>query len=117
MDRRRRDNCEDNFLVHRNDTKRSCYGTLTLRWLILTTIAAFLGCTGLAPSSEPMGGGINLEYLLGDRRPAESADDLLIDDPEYTEYLERKRWQDFQAYQEWRRRRSEQGASGNDGSN
>ena len=75
------------------------------------------GCAGLALAPESTGDGINLEYLFGERRPAEQADGLLIDDTEYAEYLEWKRWQDFQAYQEWKRRRDEQGTSGDAVSN
>ena len=67
---------------------------------------------GLAPPSETAGGGINLEYLFGVRRPAEQANTSLIDDPEYVEYLEWKRWQDFKAYQEWKRRRDEEASPG-----
>ena len=88
-----------------------------MRWSVLATIAALGGCAGLAPPAETAGGGINLEYLFGVRRPAEQADASLIDDPEYAEYLEWKRWQDFQAYQEWKRRRDEQGTSGDAVSN
>ena len=79
--------------------------------MVLAAIAVLGGCTGLAPPSETTGGGINLEYLFGVRRPAEQTDVSLINDPEYVEYLEWKRWQDFQAYQEWKRGRDEQGTS------
>ena len=105
------------FLAHRNKTKWSQHGASILRWSVLVTIAVLGGCTGLAPSSETAEGGINLDYLFGVRRPAEQADASLIDDPEYAEYLEWKRWQDFQAYQEWKRRRDEQGTSGDAASN
>ena len=98
-----------NFLAHRSETKWPRHRTNTLRWLVLATIAALGGCASLAPPAETAGGGINLEYLFGVRRPAEPADASLIDDPEYVEYLNWKRWQDFQAYQEWKRRRDEQG--------
>ena len=104
-------------MAHRNETKWSQHGASTLRWSVLVTIAVLGGCTGLTPPSETAGGGINLEYLFGVRRPAEQADASLIDDPEYAEYLEWKRWQDFQAYQEWKRRRDEQGPSGDAVSN
>ena len=113
----RRGNREGNFLAHRNETKWPRHGTSTLRWSVLATIAALGGCASLAPPADNAGGGINLEYLFGVRRPAEQADASLIDDPEYAEYLEWKRWQDFQAYQEWKRRRDEQGASGDAVSN
>jgi hypothetical protein len=85
--------------------------------LVLATIAALGGCAGLAPPADNAGGGINLDYLFGVRRPAEQVDASLIDDSEYMEYLEWKRWQDFQAYQEWKRRRNEQTASGDAVSN
>ena len=105
-------------MAHRNETKKwSRYGTSTLRWSVFAAIATLGGCAGLAPPSETAGGGINLEYLFGVRRPAELSDASLIDDPEYAEYLEWKRWQDFQAYQEWKRRQDEQGTSGDAVSN
>ena len=110
-------NRKGNFLVHRNGTKWSRHGTSTLRWSVLAIIATLGGCAGLAPPSETVGGGINLDYLFGVRRPAELADAPLIDDSEYAEYLEWKRWQDFQAYQEWKHRRDEDRVSGDAGSN
>ena len=113
----RRGNREGNFLAHSNDTKWPYHRISALRWSVLATIAVLGGCVGLGPPAETGGGGINLEYLFGVRRPAEPADASLIDDPEYAEYLEWKRWQDFQAYQEWKRRRDEQGASGDAVSN
>ena len=103
--------------MHRNETKRPRDGTSTLRWSILATIAALGGCAGLTSPSETAGGGINLDYLFGDRRPTERADTSLIDNPEYAEYLEWKRWQDFKAYQEWKRLRDEQSVSGDTVSN
>ena len=106
-----------NFLAHRSETKWPRHRTSTLRWSVLATIAALGGCASLAPPADNAGGGINLEYLFGVRRPAEQADASLIDDPEYAEYLEWKRWQDFQAYQEWKRRRDEQATSGDAVSN
>ena len=105
------------FLAHRNEKKWSRHGTSTLRWLVLATIAVFGGCAGLTPPSDNLEGGINLDYLFGIRRPAEQADASLIDDPEYVEYLEWKRWQDFRVYQEWKRSRDEQGKSGDAVSN
>ena len=112
-----RGNREGNFLASRKETKWSRCGRSTLRWLVLATIAVLGGCAGLAPAPESTGGGINLEYLFGVRRPAEQADVSLIDDPEYAEYLEWKRWLDFQAYQKWKRRRSDQETSGDAASN
>ena len=105
------------FLAHRNETKWPRHGTSTLRWLVLATIAVFGGCAGLTPPSDNLEGGINLDYLFGIRRPAEQSDASLIDDPEYVEYLEWKRWQDFRVYQEWKRSRDEQGKSGDAVSN
>ena len=110
-------NREGNFLTHRIERKWLSHRKSTLRWLILATIVALEGCAGLAPPAETAGGGINLEYLFGVRRPAEQASASLIDDPEYAEYLEWKRWQDFQAFQKWKRRRDEQGTSGDAVSN
>jgi len=104
-------------LAYRNKTKWFRHGTSALRWSVLVAIAALGGCVGLTPPPDTGGGGINLEYLFGVRRPAELSDASLIDDPEYAEYLEWKRWKDFQAYQEWKRRRNEQGTSGNAASN
>ena len=103
--------------MDRNEIKWPRHGTGRLCWLVFVAIAALGGCTGLAPRSDNAGGGINLDYLFGVRRPAEQADTSLIGDPEYAEYLEWKRWQDFQAYQEWKRRRDEQGTSGDSASN
>ena len=117
MAKGRRGNREGNFLAHRNETKWLRHRTSPLRWSALATIAALGGCASLAPPADNAGGGINLEYLFGVRRPAEQADASLIDDPEYAEYLEWKRWQDFQAYQEWQRRRDEQVTSGDAVSN
>ena len=117
MAKGRRGNREGNFLAHRNETKWSRHGTSTLRWLVLATIAVFGGCAGLTPPSDNGGDGINLDYLFGIRRPAEQSDASLIDDPEYVEYLEWKRWQDFRVYQEWKRSRDEQGKSGDAVSN
>ena len=117
MAKGRRGNREGNILAHSNDTKWPPHGTSTLRLSVLVVVAALGGCTGLAPPADTAEGGINLEYLFGIRRPAEQADASLIDDPEYAEYIEWKRWQDFQAYQEWKRRRDEQGTSGDSTSN
>ena len=100
------------FLAYRNETKWSRHRTSTLRWLVLAAIAVFGGCAGLPPPPDDTGGGINLDYLFGIRRPAEQSDASLVDDPEYMEYLEWKRWRDFQVYQEWKRNRDEQGKSG-----
>jgi hypothetical protein len=117
MTKGRRGNREGNVLVHRKETKWPRHGTSTLRWLAFATILALGGCAGLAPPTDDAGGGVNLDYLFGVRRPAEQTDASLIDDPKYAEYLEWKRWQDFQAYQEWKRRRDELGISGAAASN
>jgi hypothetical protein len=100
------------ILTYRNEPSWPRHGTSTLRWLVLAAIAVFGGCAGLTPPSDNEGGGINFDYLFGVRRPAEQSDASLIDDPEYVEYLEWKRWQDFRVYQEWKRSRDEQGKSG-----
>ena len=105
------------FLAYRNKAKRSRYRISTLRWLVLSTIVVFGGCAGLTPPSDNVGGGINLDYLFGERRPAEQSATSLVDDPEYVEYLEWKRWQDFRAYQEWKRSWDEQRKSGDAVSN
>ena len=89
-----------------------------LRWSILLAIAAVLGgCAGFTPPSDNAGRGINLDYIFGARRPAQPTDASLIDDPIYAEYVQWKRWQDFQAYQEWKRRRDDQGISADAASN
>ena len=37
-----------------------------------------------------------------DKKDGGDASQIAIDDPEYAEYLEWKRWQEFKAYQEWK---------------
>ena len=37
-----------------------------------------------------------------DKKDADDPSQIAIDDPEYAEYLEWKRWQEFKAYQEWK---------------
>ena len=37
-----------------------------------------------------------------DKNDDGDASQIAIDDPEYAEYLEWKRWQEFKAYQEWK---------------
>jgi hypothetical protein len=71
----------------------------------------------LSPPANNADGGINLDYVFGDRRPSKQLNASLIDDPEYVEYLEWKRWRDFQAYQEWKLLREEERASGESGTN
>jgi hypothetical protein len=104
-------------LAHRNGTKWPRRGKSKLQQSVIVTIVALGGCVGLPPPSEKDAGGINLDYLFGVRRPTEQAPVSLIENSEYEEYLEWKRWKDFQAYQEWKRSRDEQGKSGDAVSN
>ena len=87
--------------------------------LLLTLIASVIlgGCSSLALPPQDSDSGINLRYLLGDRRTVGEATGPLVNDSEYAEYLEWKRWQDFQAYQEWKGQRDEQAISGDAVSN
>ena len=75
------------------------------------------GCNSLALPRQDSDSGINLRYLLGDRRTVGEETGPLVNDSKYAEYLEWKRWQDFQAYQEWKRLRETEGESTNSRSN
>ena len=85
----------------------------TLDWIhkrrrqcfVLLLILVISGCARLSPIADEGAGGINPDYIFGDRRPG--TDTAIIDDADYAEYLEWKQWQDFQAYQKWRNSRGE----------
>jgi hypothetical protein len=51
-----------------------------------------------------IGYGFSIEFFGGDKDKKDDGDasEIAIDDPEYAEYLEWKRWQEFKAYQEWK---------------
>ena len=74
---------------------------------VLIVMLTLTGCAGLSSNSDKTLGGINPDYLFGDRRPG--TDTLLVNDADYAEYLEWKQWQDFQAYQKWRSLREGEG--------
>ena len=80
------------------------------QFFVLTFVLLISGCGALPPISDEATGGINPDYIFGDRRPG--ADTPIIDDADYAEYLEWKEWQDFQAYQKWRSSRGEVGTIG-----
>ena len=73
--------------------------------LVLVIVVVIGGCARVAPLSDANGskGGINFDYLFGDRRTVDRGNVSLVDDSEYAEYLDWKKWRDFQAYQEWKR--------------
>ena len=89
------------------------------RILPLTLVALTIlgGCSSLAPQRQDNESGINLRYLFGDRRTVAEGTGSLVEDPKYSEYVEWKRWQDFQAYQEWKRLREVEGESTDSDSN
>ena len=80
--------------------------------LVLLLIFVISGCARLSPIADEGAGGINPDYIFGDRRPG--TDMPIIDDSDYAEYLEWKQWQDFQAYQKWKNSRGEAGSIGSD---
>ena len=51
-----------------------------------------------------IGYGFSIDIFGGDKdkKGGDDPSQLAIDDPEYAEYLEWKRWQEFKAYQEWK---------------
>jgi len=49
-----------------------------------------------------IGYGFSIDIFGGDKKDGDDPSQLSIDDPEYAEYLEWKRWQEFKAYQEWK---------------
>ena len=49
-----------------------------------------------------IGYGFSIDIFGGDKKDGDDPSQLSIDDPEYVEYLEWKRWQEFKAYQEWK---------------
>jgi|TARA_Y100000310_G_scaffold249301_1_gene255345 hypothetical protein len=49
-----------------------------------------------------VGHGFSFKIFRRDKEDGDSPSQLAIDDPEYAEYLEWKRWQEFKAYQEWK---------------
>ena len=55
----------------------------------------------LSPRRQ-IGHGFSIEIIGGDKKDDGNPSQLAIDDPEYAEYLEWKRWQEFKAYQEWK---------------
>jgi len=55
----------------------------------------------LSPRRQ-IGHGFSIDIFGGDKKDDGNPSQLAIDDPEYAEYLEWKRWQEFKAYQEWK---------------
>ena len=49
-----------------------------------------------------VGQGFSIRLFGGDKKDGGDPSQLAIDDPEYAEYLQWKRWQEFKAYQEWK---------------
>ncbi|MBD84235.1 MAG: hypothetical protein CL400_03650 [Acidiferrobacteraceae bacterium] len=49
-----------------------------------------------------VGQGFSIDIFGGEKKEGDDPSQLAIDDPEYAEYLEWKRWQEFKAYQEWK---------------
>jgi hypothetical protein len=49
-----------------------------------------------------VGYGFSITIFGRDKKDGDDSSQLAIDDPEYAEYLEWKRWQEFKAYQEWK---------------
>ena len=51
-----------------------------------------------------IGYGFSIDIFGGDKdkKGGDDPSQIAIDDPEYAEYLEWKRWQEFKAYQEWK---------------
>ena len=52
-----------------------------------------------------VGQGFSIRLFGGDKKDGGDPAQLEIDDPEYAEYLEWKRWQEFKAYLDWQRQR------------
>ncbi len=68
-----------------------------------TVQSSTTGTSDVNPKSEE-GPGINLSAFF--RNPGGSlTPSPVVDDAEYAEYLEWKRWQEFKAYLEWQRQR------------
>ena len=55
----------------------------------------------LSPRRQ-IGHGFSIDIFGRDKKDDGNPSQLAIDDPEYAEYLEWKRWQEFKAYQEWK---------------
>tara|TARA_Y100001934_G_C12310005_1_gene754453 strand:+ start:569 stop:955 length:387 start_codon:yes stop_codon:yes gene_type:complete len=49
-----------------------------------------------------IGQGFSLDFFGSNKKDGDDPSQLAIDDPEYAEYLQWKRWQEFKAYQEWK---------------
>ncbi len=49
-----------------------------------------------------VGQGFSFRIFGSDKKDGDDLSQLRIDDPEYAEYLQWKRWQEFKAYQEWK---------------
>ena len=49
-----------------------------------------------------VGQGFSIDVFGSDKKDGGDPSQLAIDDPEYAEYLQWKRWQEFKAYQEWK---------------
>jgi hypothetical protein len=49
-----------------------------------------------------VGHGFSIDIFGSNKKDGDNPSHLAIDDPEYAEYLQWKRWQEFKAYQEWK---------------
>ncbi len=49
-----------------------------------------------------VGHGFSIDIFGSNKKDSDNPSQLAIDDPEYAEYLQWKRWQEFKAYQEWK---------------
>ena len=94
-------------MTQRNVITLSGLQTRPRHVFVLIVMLTLTGCAGLSSDSDKVLGGINPDYIFGDRRPG--TDTPLVNDADYAEYLEWKQWQDFQAYQKWRSLREEEG--------
>lgn len=91
---------------------------ISARPIIACLVASVLAVAGCASDGPPVsdpgkgvsarkvygaGNKINLGAIFGRDEPAVAREQPVVDDPEYQEYLEWKRWQEFKEYQEWKR--------------
>jgi len=74
------------------------------RAVVVLIAFASAGCVGpqsnIASTADT---GINVDYLFGSRRTTSQVINPTTSDAEYSDYRQWKLWQDFLAYQEWRR--------------
>jgi len=75
------------------------------RAAVVLIVFTSAGCVGPQSNiaSTVADTGINVDYLFGSRRTTSQVINPTTDDAEYSDYRQWKLWQDFLAYQEWRR--------------